>query len=87
MYAGKFEVIQEHFRSFLYEHCCDDEGFIGSVPTFTKTPHIIHADFLIVHFAFHPQYSDGKLLKLRPIYLELAELLTKNFHTEKHADG
>ena len=68
MYAGTFVVIHKLFRSFLYEHCCNDEGFIGSVPTFTGTPHIIHSDFVIFHYAFHQQYSDGTLLqKIRPL--------------------
>lgn len=88
MYAGTFVVIHKLFRSFLYEHCCDDEGFIGSVPTFTKTPHIIHSDFVIVHFAFHTQYSDATLLqKICPGYLEMAEILMRSYRKAKILDG
>jgi hypothetical protein len=80
MYGGTFVVIHKLFQSFLYEHCCDDEGFIGSVPTFTKIPHIIHSDFVIVHYAFHSQDSDGTLLqKMRTCYHEMAEILMRSY--------
>jgi len=80
MYGGTFVVIHNLFQSFLYEHCCDDEGFIGSVPTFTKIPHIIHSDFVIVHYAFHSQDSDGTLLqKMRTCYHEMAEIMMRSY--------
>ena len=80
MYAGSFLVIRELFRSFLLEHCCDDEGFIGSVPTFFNTSHIIHTDFVISHFAFHPQYEDGALIALRSNYLELSKIIAVKYN-------
>ena len=79
MYAGSFLVMQERFRSFLFDHCCDDEGFVGSIPTFFNVSHIIHTDFVIAHFAFHPQYKDGNLLPLRAKYSELADMFTAEY--------
>ena len=63
MYTGTFVVIHKLFRSFLYEHCCDDEGFIETAPKYTRTHHIIRSDFVIVHYLFNTKYLDGTLLQ------------------------
>lgn len=69
------------FRSFLYEYCCDDEGFIGSAPKCTRTHHIIRSDFAIVHYVFNTKYSDGTLLQ------KMVELLMQSYRKAKILDG
>jgi hypothetical protein len=47
MYAAKFDVIRDIYRLFLEEYCCDNENFIGAVPTLTHNSHIIHVEFVV----------------------------------------
>lgn len=63
-FAGKFSVIRKVFRMHIDDYCCNDERFIGLIPTIyhnlnksINASHIIHSDFVISHFSFSPQYK------------------------------
>lgn len=57
MFAGRMDVIQSCFRSFLWDHCCDFDSFTGIWSSISgQQSHLLHADFLVSHFAFQLQY-------------------------------
>ena len=80
MFAGRIALIKKVFSTFLDHHCCDDEGYIGKLPSLTHMDHLIDTHFTVVHFAFNPQYKTDKgkdLSRLIAHYDELSLQLTE----------
>ena len=80
MFAGRIALIKKVFSTFLDHHCCDDEGYIGKLPSLTHMDHVIDTHFTVVHFAFNPQYKTDKgkdLSRLIAHYDELSLQLTE----------
>lgn len=65
MFAGRMENIRTLYTAFLSNHqCCDDEGYIGKVPTLFNTYHVIDTHMTIAHLSFHPQNSTGTMSEI-----------------------
>lgn len=56
MFAGRMDIIQNCFQSFLRDHCCDFDSFTGTWSSISGQSNRVHADFLVSHFAFQLQY-------------------------------
>jgi hypothetical protein len=89
MYAAKFKNIRKIYNLFLNHHCCGDEAFIGSLPWRSNTYHLIHADFVISHFAYKPQYNYNNekfhlsLSLILERYRNLSSSFEKQFNKKK----
>lgn len=59
-FAITMATARQSFALFLDQFCCDDEGFVGRLPTLTRVDHIVDAAFGVVHYAFAPQYRSAK---------------------------
>ena len=80
MYAGDFISIRKYFTMFLHLFCCEDESFVGAIPSITGDSHIMHAHFVISHFAFFPQThpeNEHVLASIRDVYEDIAEVFEK----------
>jgi hypothetical protein len=80
MYAGDFISIRKYFAMFLHLFCCEDESFVGAIPSITGDSHIMHAHFVISHFAFFPQThpeNEHVLASIRDVYEDIAEVFEK----------
>ena len=60
MFGGRIALIKKIFSTFLDHHCCDDEGYIGKLPSLTRMDHVIDTHFTVVHYAFKLQYKTDK---------------------------
>jgi len=80
MYAGDFISVRKYFTMFLHLFCCEDESFVGAIPSMTGDSHIMHAHFVVNHFAFylqtHPEYSEV-LACIRDVYEDIAKVFDK----------
>jgi len=90
MYAGKMDVIQSCFRSFLWNHCCDFDSFTGTWTSITGQSNLVHVDFLVSHFAFHLQYNaeskySAAFETIIELYGEVADKFTRAAHYLKYS--
>ena len=80
MYAGDFISIRKYFTMFLHLFCCEDESFVGAIPSITGDSHIMHTHFVVSHFAFflqtHPE-NEHVLSTIRDVYENIAEVFEK----------
>lgn len=83
MYAMRFGLARRVLGMYLSSYCCDDEGFFGRWPTISKSPHFIDSKFIVVHFAFSPQYLGHGLDIFRSLPLNdniAARVLNQSIH-------
>ena len=89
MCAAKFKNIRKIYNLFLNHHCCSDEAFIGSLPWRSNSYHLIHADFVISHFAYNAQYNYNNekfrlsLSLILERYRNLSSSFSKHFNKKK----
>jgi hypothetical protein len=80
MFAGDFISIRKYFTMFLHLFCCEDESFVGAIPSITGDSHIMHKHFVISHFAFFLQTqteNEQVLACIRDVYENIAEIFEK----------
>ena len=75
MYAGNFVSVRKYFAMFLHLFCCEDESFVGAIPSITGDSHIMHTHFVVSHHAFYlqtqPENADV-LASIRDVYEHIA---------------
>lgn len=82
MFAGRIDVIQSCFRSFLQDHCCDFDSFTRIWSSTPGQSNLAHTNFLVSHFAFQLQYYaestySAVLEAIIVVYEEIANKFSK----------
>lgn len=82
MFAGRMDVIQNCFRSFLQDNCCDFDSFTGIWSSIPGQSNLAHTNFLVSHFAFQLQYYaestySAALEAIIVVYEEIANKFSK----------